>query len=86
MKFRNKPLYRGEFFVALTIPKDEQWDVIPWDAKPNPDGSFRFVFNILYAAGDLCFAREHGQRILGEHPTWQAGIYRADTGAFMGAV
>ena len=62
MKFRNKPLYRGEFFVALTIPKDEERDIIPVDSKVNPDGSYRLVFNVLYAAGDLCFAREHGAR------------------------
>ncbi len=77
MKFRNKPLYKGEYFLALTIPATEERDVIPCEAKVNPNGSYRFVFNTLYAHGDLCFAVEHGKRILGEHPTWTAAIYRA---------
>jgi hypothetical protein len=77
MKFRNKPLYHGEFFVALTIPATEHPHVVPCESKINPDGSFRLVFNVLYALGDLCFAREHAARILSEHPEWKAGIYRA---------
>lgn len=78
MKFRNQPLYRGEYFVALTIPATEDALVIPCESTPNPDGTFRLVFNVLYAQGDICFAREHASRILAEHPTWTAGLYRSD--------
>lgn len=75
MKFRNQPLYKGEYFLALTIPPTEP-DVIPCTAKLNPDGSYRLVINVLYAAGDLCFARERASHILSEHPTWKAGLFR----------
>ncbi len=77
LKFRDRKLYLGEYFVALTIPKDEHPHVVPCASKVNPDGSYRLVFNVLYAKGDVSFAVEHGRRILAEHPTWKAGIYRA---------
>lgn len=83
MKFRNNSMYRGEFFVAVTIPQDEDKNVLPVAAKPNPDGSFRLIYDVLYAQGDLVFARMHASRIVTEHPTWKAGLYRANTGAFM---
>lgn len=79
MKFRNLPNYRGEFYVALTIPATEDRDVIPCDAvklHESPHSAFRLVFNVLYALGDIDFAREHARSILREHPTWSAGLYR----------
>jgi hypothetical protein len=76
MNFRKTPLYRGEYFVALTIPKDEDPLVVPCDCKVNADGSFRLVYSILYAYGDLNFAYERARLVLRKHPTWKAGLYR----------
>ena len=86
MKFRNQPLYRGEIFLAVTIPSTEHRDVVPCAATLNADGSHRLQFNILYTVGDIDFAREHGEHIIREHPEWTAGLYRANTGAFLGEV
>lgn len=79
MKFRNLPTYRGEFYLALTIPATEDQDVVPCGAvklHPSEHSAFRLVFNILYALGDINFAQELARRILTEHPTWSAGLYR----------
>lgn len=81
MKFRNHSGYRGEYFVALTIPATEDALMVPCESRVNADWSYRFVFNTLYAAGDLIYAGQHAARILAEHPTWEAGLYRvADNG------
>ena len=79
MKFRNLPLYRGEFYLAVTIPATEDRDVIPCAAvklHPKPHSAYRLVFNVLYALGDINFAQERARTILREHPTWLAGLYR----------
>ncbi len=85
-QFRPIPGYRGEFFVVITIPANEDVNVVPCGAKRNADGSYRFVFNLLYVLGDLCYARSNAERVLAEYPTWDAGIYRASTGCLVGGV
>jgi hypothetical protein len=76
MKFRNRFDYFGEFYLALTIPADENKDVIPCACKVNADGSYRLVYDILYSLRDIRFARELARGILADHPGWSAGLYR----------
>ncbi len=75
--FRQVAGYRGELFVALMIPAGEDRNVVPCGCTVNANGSYRLVFNVLYAVGDIDFAKEHGRRVIADHPTWTAGVYRA---------
>jgi hypothetical protein len=79
MKFRNLPNYRGEFYLAVTIPPSEDANVVPCNAvklHPSPQSAWRLVFNVLYALGDINYAQELARSIMREHPTWSAGLYR----------